>query len=99
MSTAPRRVVFLGPPGSGKGSYSKRCAPQLGVPHLSTGDMLRQEVERGTALGRRIASHLREGRMVGDDVVLGASGAPAGAAFASPLLAAPQRGAEVPGST
>ena len=73
MSTAaPRRVVFLGPPGSGKGSYSKRVAPRLGVPHLSTGDMLRQEVDRGTALGRRIESQLREGRMVSDDVVLGA---------------------------
>ena len=82
-----RRVVFLGPPGSGKGSYGKICARLMGVPHLSTGDMLRAEVEAGTAVGREAASRLAAGDMVDDELlgdvlsgVLAPGGSGAGAA-------------------
>ena len=46
-----RAFIFLGPPGAGKGTQAKRIAKQLGVPHLSTGDMMRDAVARGTELG------------------------------------------------
>ena len=81
-----RRVVFLGPPGSGKGSYGKICAKMMGVPHLSTGDMLRAEVEAGSRLGHEAASCLAAGAMVDDTLlrdvlsgVLAPGGAGAGA--------------------
>ena len=64
-----RRVVFLGPPGSGKGSYGKICARLMGVPHLSTGDMLRAEVEAGTKVGHEAASRLAAGDMVDDELL------------------------------
>ena len=46
-----RAVIFLGPPGSGKGTQAKELARQFGVPHLSTGDMLREHIAKGTPLG------------------------------------------------
>ena len=49
-------LVFLGPPGSGKGTQSRRLAAELGIVHLSTGDLLRQSVDEGTSLGSRVAS-------------------------------------------
>lgn len=46
--------VFLGPPGVGKGTYASRVAKLLGVPHIATGDLVREEVKRGTDLGRKV---------------------------------------------
>lgn len=48
--------VFLGPPGVGKGTYASRVAKLLGVPHIATGDLVREEVKRGTDLGRKVRS-------------------------------------------
>ena len=48
-----RPVIFLGPPGAGKGTQARRLAERCGVPHLSTGDMLREHVHQGTELGAR----------------------------------------------
>src|SRR5712664_1122022 len=46
-----RAVIFLGPPGAGKGTQAKELAKYYGVPHLSTGDMLRENIAKGTPLG------------------------------------------------
>jgi len=65
-----RRIVFLGPPGAGKGTQASRAARELGIPHLSTGDLLRQAAREGTALGKEAEQHMRAGRLVPDDLVL-----------------------------
>lgn len=64
------RIVFLGPPGAGKGTQAARLAKDLGVPHLSTGDILRSAVTAGTPLGREARGHMDAGRLVPDDLVL-----------------------------
>jgi len=66
-----RALIFLGPPGAGKGTQAKRMAKQLGVPHLSTGDMLRDAVTRQTAPGRLAEPIMERGDLVPDDIVLG----------------------------
>jgi cytidylate kinase len=57
----PQKIVLIGPPGSGKGTYAKLFAPKAGVPHLSTGDLLRSEVEANTTLGTEVVSCLLRG--------------------------------------
>lgn len=63
-------IVLLGPPGSGKGTQGTRLAERLGVPHVSTGELLRAEVESGTELGREAAAYLARGALVPDELVL-----------------------------
>jgi adenylate kinase len=65
------RIVFVGPPGAGKGTQAQRLKDHLGVVHLSTGDMLREAYEAGTPLGRQAASHFLAGKLVPDAVVVG----------------------------
>ncbi len=65
------RLIFLGPPGSGKGTQAKLLAERLGIPAISTGDMLRDAVRRRTPLGRRAQSIMEAGELVPDDVVIG----------------------------
>ncbi len=62
-------ILFLGAPGSGKGTQSSWLSGQLGIPSLSTGDMLRAEAGRNTAAGRKLQSILASGRLVDDGVV------------------------------
>jgi adenylate kinase len=64
-----RRLVILGPPGGGKGTIAERLADLMGVPHVSTGDMLRREVANASALGRRAQEHMNAGRLVPDELV------------------------------
>ena len=60
----------MGPPGSGKGTYSSRIAPILGVPHISTGDIFREEVKKGTALGKEVAGYMSRGELVPDEITM-----------------------------
>jgi adenylate kinase len=63
-------LILLGPPGAGKGTQAKLIAKRLGVPHLSTGDMLREAVSRGTLVGELAKPILARGELVPDAVVL-----------------------------
>lgn len=65
-----RPVIFLGPPGAGKGTQAKLVAAHYGVPHLSTGDMLRENVQLGTPLGALAKPIMERGELVPDDLIL-----------------------------
>ena len=65
-----RAVIFLGPPGAGKGTQARQIAETYRVPHLSTGDMFREHVSRGTPLGLRAKPIMERGELVPDDLVL-----------------------------
>jgi adenylate kinase len=65
-----RAVIFLGPPGAGKGTQARQIAESCGVLHLSSGDMLREHVVRGTPLGLRAKPIMERGELVPDDLVL-----------------------------
>lgn len=63
-------VIFLGPPGAGKGTQAQRVAERYRLPHLSTGDMLRDNIRLGTAIGRKAKPLMEHGELVPDDLVL-----------------------------
>lgn len=63
-------LILLGPPGAGKGTQATRLQDRYGLVQLSTGDMLRQAVESGTALGRAAESVMQKGELVPDDIVI-----------------------------
>ncbi len=65
-----RVLILLGPPGAGKGTQAARLATELGLPHVSTGDLFRENKERGTELGRRAQQYMDKGDLVPDDIVL-----------------------------
>jgi adenylate kinase len=65
------RIVFLGAPGSGKGTQAQRLMAEFRLPQISTGDLLREAVKAGTALGMRARAAMDAGELVTDDIVLG----------------------------
>lgn len=65
------KVIFIGPPGSGKGTQAKRLAATHSIPHISTGDMLREAVTDGTPLGQQAAPIMAKGDLVPDDLMVG----------------------------
>jgi adenylate kinase len=65
------RIVLLGAPGSGKGTQSQRLVQRFGIPQISTGDLLRSAVARGTALGVAAKGAMDAGKLVDDSIVLG----------------------------
>lgn len=64
-------IVLFGPPGAGKGTQSQKLIEKYGLIHLSTGDILRSEIARGTALGMEAKQLMDKGDLVGDDIVIG----------------------------
>lgn len=64
------RALLLAPPGAGKGTQGERLAARHDVPHLATGDLLRDHVARGTDLGQEARSHMDAGRLVPDELVI-----------------------------
>jgi adenylate kinase len=65
------RMIFIGPPGAGKGTQAARLVERHRIPHISSGDMLRAAVAEGTALGRTADGFMKSGQLVPDDVVIG----------------------------
>ena len=65
----PSAIVFFGPPGSGKGTQASRLAASMGIPQISTGDLLRSHVSKGTALGVIAKPIMDSGALVPDDLV------------------------------
>jgi adenylate kinase len=65
------RIVLMGAPGSGKGTQAQRLIERFGIPQISTGDLLRESVVRGTALGLRAKAAMDSGALVADEIVLG----------------------------
>ena len=63
-------IILLGPPGSGKGTQANFIQNKLSIPHLSTGDILRQSVKNETDLGNKVKNIMAKGELVSDDLVL-----------------------------
>ncbi|MBW2427307.1 MAG: adenylate kinase [Deltaproteobacteria bacterium] len=68
------RIVLLGPPGAGKGTQAVTLVEDLGIPHVSTGDMLRAAVKAGTPVGLKAKAVMEAGELVSDEIVIGIAG-------------------------
>ncbi len=64
-------IVFLGPPGAGKGTQAKILIERCGIPQISTGDMLREHRAKGTELGKKAQEYMDKGQLVPDEIILG----------------------------
>lgn len=64
------RLVFIGPPGIGKGTYASAISRIYGIPHISTGDIFREEIEKQTELGKKVESYVKKGELVPDEIVI-----------------------------
>ena len=65
------KLVFLGAPGVGKGTYTKDLVAELGLVHVSSGDLFRENISKGTALGKKAKEYIDAGQLVPDDVTIG----------------------------
>ncbi|KAE8888895.1 hypothetical protein PF005_g10219 [Phytophthora fragariae] len=70
MAAKSLKIMFLGAPGAGKGTYASRIAPILQIPTISTGDLVRHEIKTGTALGAKIKEYNNSGALVPDQIIL-----------------------------
>lgn len=64
------KIMFLGPPGSGKGTYSSRIGYLLSIPHISTGDIFRDAVKQRSALGNKVSEYMKKGELVPDKITI-----------------------------
>ena len=70
MASQPALIVLMGPPGAGKGTQAKRLADELGVPHVASGDIFREHVQKDTELGRLAKPYMERGELVPDDITI-----------------------------
>jgi len=63
-------VIFLGPPGSGKGTQAKQVAESFKIPHISTGDLFRENLKNNTELGKKVKDYMDAGKLVPDEIVI-----------------------------
>ncbi|MEM4953543.1 MAG: nucleoside monophosphate kinase, partial [Desulfurococcaceae archaeon] len=64
------KIVLIGPPGAGKGVYAQYFRDKYCIPHISTGDIFREEIAKNTELGRRIRSYVEQGLLVPDEITI-----------------------------
>ena len=64
------RTILLGPPGAGKGTQAVKIVEKYGVPHISTGDIFRENIKNGTELGKKAQEYMNKGELVPDDLVI-----------------------------
>jgi adenylate kinase len=64
------KLIMLGPPGSGKGTYASRMGPQLGIPHISTGEMFRDNIKNNTETGKIAKTYMDKGELAPDEVTI-----------------------------
>ena len=65
-----KNIIFIAPPAAGKGTQSKLVSEEYNIPHISTGDLLREETSKGTPLGKSIKEDMEKGNLVSDEVIL-----------------------------
>lgn len=70
-ATSGKQLIFLGPPGAGKGTIASMLSRELGIPQVSTGDLFREAVAKGTALGKQAKTYMDKGELVPDQVTIG----------------------------
>ena len=63
-------IIITGPPGSGKGTQAKMLAEKLGIPHIGTGEVFRQEISKKTELGKKIEEIMKTGKLVSDEITI-----------------------------
>lgn len=64
------KLVVIGPPGAGKGTIASELSKRFGIPHISTGDIFRDEIRRETELGKKIKQYVERGELVPDEIVI-----------------------------
>ena len=64
------RTILLGPPGAGKGTQAVKIVEKYGIPHISTGDIFRENIKKGTELGKKAQAYMNKGELVPDDLVI-----------------------------
>ena len=64
------RTILLGPPGAGKGTQAAKIVEKYGIPHISTGDIFRENIKKGTELGKKAQEYMNRGELVPDDLVI-----------------------------
>ncbi len=64
------KLIIFGPPGSGKGTYSSMFREKYGLEHIATGNIFREEIKKGSELGKKVEGYLREGKLVPDEIVI-----------------------------
>ena len=64
-------LILLGPPGAGKGTQAAKIIEKYNIPHISTGDIFRENIKQGTELGKKAQEYMNKGQLVPDDVVIG----------------------------
>ena len=64
------KIIMLGAPGAGKGTQAKKIAAKYGIPHISTGDIFRENIKKGTELGKKAQEYMNRGELVPDDLVI-----------------------------
>lgn len=69
-ASKPTVIILLGPPGSGKGTQAVRLSQELKIPHISTGDLFRENLSKETELGKKAKSYMESGKLVPDELVL-----------------------------
>ena len=65
-----KNIIFIAPPGAGKGTQSKLVSTKYNIPHISTGDLLREEIESGSVLGNTIKDCMNKGNLVSNDIIV-----------------------------